>query len=169
MMPSAPTPPDTSASSSLQPGGKGPPWAEQLVRFLDDGLVVPGTRYRVGFDGLLGLLVPGAGDAMTAAGALSLFWLALQRGVPRVVLARMAINIALDATVGAIPILGDLFDFVFKANRRNLHLIERATREPSRRRTAGDYVVVALFGLLILSAVSLPFLLTGLLLAQLLK
>lgn len=154
----------------MQPAeDKAPPWAEQLVRFLDDGIVVPGTRYRIGFDGLVGLLLPGAGDALTATGALSLFWLAVQRDVPRIVLARMAVNIALDATVGAVPILGDLFDFAFKANRRNLRLIERATRVPGRSRTAGDYLFVGLFGLFILSAVSLPFLLMGLLIARLME
>jgi hypothetical protein len=149
---------------------RAPGWSEQLVRFLDDGIVVPGTQYRIGFDGIIGLLVPGAGDAMTAAGALSLLWLAIQRGVPRVVLARMALNVALDALVGSIPIVGDLFDFVWKANRRNLRLIERATLAPApRRKTAGDYLVVGLFALLIVSAVVLPFLLTGLLVAYLLK
>ena len=145
-----------------------PPWAERIVRFLDDGLVVPGTRYRIGYDGVIGLLIPGAGDALTAAGALSLFWLAVQRGVPRVVLARMAVNVAIDAFVGAIPLLGDLFDFAWKANRKNLQLIERAERgKPAR--TAGDYVAVAVFGLLIVSAILLPFLLMGLLIAHLLK
>jgi hypothetical protein len=138
------------------------------VRFLDDGFVVPGTTYRVGFDGIVGLLLPGAGDALTAAGALSLFWVAVQRGVPRVVLARMALNVAIDALVGSIPIVGDLFDFVWKANRKNLRLIERV-QQTERVRTTSDYLVVGLFGLLILSALSLPFLLTGLLIAQLFK
>ena len=138
------------------------------MRFLDDGLVVPGTRYRIGYDGILGLLVPGVGDALTAAGALSLFWLAVQRGVPRVVLARMAGNVAIDAFVGAIPLLGDLFDFAWKSNRRNLQLIERAQLgKPAR--TASDYVFVAAFGLLIVSAILLPFILMGLLIAHLLK
>lgn len=143
-----------------------PRWAERLVRFLDDGIVVPGTSYRIGFDGIIGLLFPAAGDALTAAGALSLFWLAVQRGVPRVVLARMAMNVAIDALVGAVPIVGDLFDFGFKANRRNLKLIERMEAGERVRRPA-DYLVVALFGLLILAAVMLPFVLTALLVSTL--
>jgi hypothetical protein len=145
-----------------------PHWAEQLVRFFDDGIAVPGTRYRVGFDGIIGLLLPVLGDASTAAGALSLLYLAIQRGVPRVVLARMAFNVALDAMVGAVPIVGDLFDFAFKANRRNLRLIERATHAPSRKSTLGDWLVIGLFVLFVISAVALPFLLTGLLIAKLL-
>jgi hypothetical protein len=151
------------------PTTAGPVWAETLVRFLDDGISVPGTKFRIGFDGILGLLLPGAGDAMTAAGALSLFYLAVQRGAPRVVLARMALNVAIDALVGAIPVLGDLFDFGFKANRRNLRLIERVQSGTAHKRTASDYLVVGLFGLLVLSAVTLPFLLTGLLIAYVLK
>ena len=141
----------------------GPPWAEKLVRFLDDGLVVPGTQYRFGFDGILGLLLPGAGDAVTAAGALSLLYLALQRGVPRVVLTRMALNVAIDAIVGAIPIVGDLFDFAYKANRRNLRLLERATQQPTRRKTAADYAIVAVFVMIVASMVVLPLVLMGLL------
>lgn len=145
-----------------------PPWAERVVRFLDDGMTVPGTKYRIGFDGLIGLVLPGAGDAASAVGALSLFWLAVQRGVPRVVLARMALNVALDSLVGAIPVLGDLFDFAWKANRRNLRLIERAESTGMRRRLS-DYLAVIGFGLLILTAISVPFVLTALLLARLLK
>lgn len=142
-----------------------PAWAERLVRFLDDGIVVPGTRFRIGFDGIAGLIFPAAGDALTAAGALSLFWLAVQRGAPRVVLARMALNVAIDAIVGSVPIVGDLFDFGFKANRKNLRLLERAERAPQVRRPS-DYAVVALAGLFILSALALPFVLTGYLIAQ---
>ena len=144
-----------------------PRWAEQLVRFLDDGIAIPGTGYRIGFDGIIGLLLPGAGDALTAAGALSLFWLAVQRGVPRVVLARMALNVAIDALVGAVPIVGDLFDFGWKANRRNLRLIERTTFAPEQK-TPGDYFAVGLFALLIVSAIALPFLIAGLIVTMLL-
>lgn len=144
-----------------------PAWAERLVRFLDDGLRVPGTSFRVGFDGLIGLLFPGAGDAVTAVSALSLFWLALQRGVPRAVLLRMAINVGLDALVGAIPVLGDLFDFGFKSNRKNLRLIERAANQPARPRHLADYLVIALFALVILSVIALPFLVMALLIDKL--
>lgn len=149
----------------MQPELQTPSWAERLVRLLDDGLTVPGTKFRVGLDGIAGLIVPGAGDALGAAGALSIFWLALQRGAPRVVLLRMAINVAIDALVGAVPLLGDLFDFVWKANRRNLRLLERTAVAP-RQRTLGDYAVVALFFVLLLCAIGLPFVVAGVLLAK---
>jgi len=138
-----------------------PHWAERLVRFLDDGLVVPGTKRRIGFDALLGLL-PG-GDAVSAVGALSLFYLAIQRGVPRAVLARMAANVAVDALIGSIPLVGDLFDFGFKANRRNLQLIERVTVPIRRRenggRSLGDYLAYGLVTLMIVGAITVPLLL----------
>lgn len=144
-----------------------PAWAEQLVRFLDDGLVVPGTNLRFGFDGILGLLLPGAGDAVTAVGSLSLFWLALQRGVPRAVLARMLVNVAIDALVGAVPVVGDLFDFAYKSNRRNLRLLERSRQEPTRRKTAGDWLIVALFLSVIATMLVLPLVLLGWVIARL--
>jgi hypothetical protein len=144
----------------------GPAWAEQLVRFLDDGLRLPGTTYRIGCDGIVGLLFPGAGDALAAVGALSLFGLALQRSVPRVVLAHMALNIGIDALIGIVPLVGDLFDFAWKANRKNLRLIEREQAAP-RSRSLVDYLVIGVVGLLIVAVISLPFLLTGLLIAKL--
>lgn len=144
-----------------------PHWAERFVRALDDGIAVPGTRFRIGLDGLIGLIVPSAGDVITAASSLSLFWLALQRGVPKRVLARMALNVALDTAIGAVPVVGDLYDFVWKSNRRNLRLIERAAQAPTRRRSAADYLLFALAGLAIAAAVILPLLLTWWLLAEL--
>ena len=111
-----------------------PDWAERMVRFLDDGFTVPGTKFRVGFDAILGL-VPAVGDVVTTASSVALLWVAWKRELPYPVMARMIGNLAVDAIVGAVPILGDLFDLVFKANRRNLDLIEQYSggrREASR-------------------------------------
>jgi hypothetical protein len=132
-----------------------PLWAERLVRFLDDGFQVPGTRFRIGCDGVIGLVAPLAGDMVAAAAALSLFSVALQRGAPRAVLARMAINVALDALIGAIPLLGDAFDFGFKSNRRNLRLLQRVQEQP-RARALADYLVIGLFLLAVLALIVLP-------------
>jgi hypothetical protein len=129
-----------------------PAWAETLTRWLDDLVRIPGTNIGLGLDGLLGLLLPGAGDAVTGIGSLSLLLLALQRGVPSVVIGRMVINIGIDALVGTIPVVGDVFDFGYKANRRNLELIRRHTEGPPRKPTAGDYALVGLgFALAVLS------------------
>ncbi|HEY6877637.1 MAG TPA: DUF4112 domain-containing protein, partial [Polyangiales bacterium] len=139
-----------------------PDWAEQVVRLLDDGFRVPGTRIRFGFDGLLGLLLPVFGDATSAVGSLSLFWLAIKRDVPRAVLLQMALNVALDVLVGAVPVVGDVFDFGWKANRRNLTLIRAATRAvPERRSKLADYFFIAGIALLVGCAFALPLLLAA--------
>lgn len=149
-----------------------PAWAERWVRLLDDGLRVPGTDYRIGLDGIVGLLLPAAGDALSAVSALSLFYLAYQRGVPYRVLARMLLNVGLDALIGAVPVLGDLFDFAWKANRRNLILIERAQgahADDARSQRGGlvDRLVLGLMLVALLGLVLLPLALSLWLLSKL--
>lgn len=93
-----------------------------LVRLLDDAFRIPGTPWRVGVDGLIGL-VPGVGDLIGAALATYVLKESARLGVGRWTLARMAGNVALDFALGAFPLLGDVFDVAFKANRRNLRLL----------------------------------------------
>lgn len=119
---------------------------------LDSSIPIPGTRFRFGLDSLIGL-VPGVGDL--AGGALSLYIIleSARMGVPRSVLARMGWNVAVDTLVGAVPVLGDLFDAGFKANMRNLALLEGMVREPvESRRSNRRFVLVLSLGLLLLSA-----------------
>ena len=102
----------------------------------------PGTNIRFGFDGIIGL-VPGLGDVL--AGLLSLIiplaaWI---RGVPYVTLVRMAANIGIGVLVGSIPLLGDIFDIAWKANRRNYLLLRRHLGEP-RRHTWRDWTFLLL-------------------------
>lgn len=134
------------------------PWAEKVVRLLDDGLRIPGTELRFGLDGILGLILPGAGDVLTGAGAVSLLFLAVQHRVPTVVIGRMLLNIAIDTLVGSIPIVGDGFDFFWKSNRKNLELIERYRDDPNARPSAVDYVLVGGGVLLVAVSILLPFL-----------
>jgi hypothetical protein len=96
-----------------------------LVRLLDDAFRVPGTRWRVGLDGLIGL-IPGVGDLIGAALSIYVLKESARLGVSRRTLARMAGNIALDFGLGALPLVGDAFDFAFKANRRNLRLLQKS-------------------------------------------
>ncbi|HYD50914.1 MAG TPA: DUF4112 domain-containing protein [Terriglobales bacterium] len=143
-----------------------PHWAERLVRFLDDGLQVPGTTFRVGFDALLGL-IPGIGDLITTTTGLSLVYLAQQRGVPKVVLARMMMNLGIDSLFGAIPVLGDAFDIVFKANRRNLTLLQRYDRAPVEAGVRDTiFVVLVVLGALVV--VMVPFVVAVLLVSAML-
>lgn len=97
-----------------------------LSRFLDSAFRIPGTNYRVGADALTGL-VPGIGDGLSAVVSLYIIYRAYLLGVPYSTLARMLANILLDATLGSVPVLGDLFDAVWKANERNVALVERRT------------------------------------------
>ncbi len=128
-------------------------WAERMVTLLDDRFRIPGTDVRFGLDPIIGILFPGIGDAVTGTGSIGLLALAVRRGVPRVVLWRMVLNIFVDALFGSLPLVGDVFDVAFKANRRNLELI-RAHESPDSKASRWDYVVVALgVGLAIVSIV----------------
>ena len=89
---------------------------------MDTALVIPGTNIRFGADALLGL-VPGGGDLVGAAIGLAIVNEARRLGVPRAVMAKMILNIGLDTLLGCVPLLGDVFDVYFKANRRNAQLV----------------------------------------------
>lgn len=93
-----------------------------VAYWLDDRFRIPVIGWRVGLDGLIGL-VPGIGDVATAAAALWILKEAHRLGVPRRTLARMGFNIGLDTVLGAVPLVGDAFDLAHKANRRNIRLL----------------------------------------------
>lgn len=95
---------------------------DALSRVLDTALVVPGTNIRFGFDALIGL-VPGIGDLITTATSLYLVHEAHKLGAPKHLILRMLGNIALDGIVGAVPLVGDAFDVMFRSNRRNMALL----------------------------------------------
>jgi hypothetical protein len=95
---------------------------DALARLLDTAFVIPGTGIRFGLDALIGL-VPGIGDAITTAMALYVVNEARALGAPRLLIARMLVNVALDGVVGAVPLVGDAFDVAFRANRRNIALL----------------------------------------------
>ena len=129
------------------------------AQLLDSAVSVPGTSYRIGLDPIVGL-VPGVGDLISPLFALAVLWHARDFGVPRIVQLRMVLNVAIDAMVGVVPILGDLFDFAWKANARNLALLERhAAGEP--RGSAGDWLFVAGVTVLVLAIAVLPILFLG--------
>jgi hypothetical protein len=89
---------------------------------MDSSVRLPGG-FRIGVDGLVGL-IPGIGDLATLAVSLSIVALAARAGAGALALARMVANLLVDAAIGAVPIVGDLFDFGFKANLRNAQLME---------------------------------------------
>ncbi|MEQ9440204.1 MAG: DUF4112 domain-containing protein, partial [Cyclobacteriaceae bacterium] len=99
-------------------------WVDRITRMMDSKFRVPGTNFRFGLDPILGL-VPGLGDAASVAVSGSLIYYMARHGVSRKVIIMMLGNVALDAIFGSIPILGNVFDFFFKANQRNVRLLKR--------------------------------------------
>jgi hypothetical protein len=134
------------------------PWAEKLVRGLDDLIRVPGTNIGIGLDPIIGFFLPGAGDFATGAGSVALLFLALKHRIPTMVIGKMILNIAIDTAVGTVPIVGDLFDLLFKSNRRNLDLIEQYRDNPKLKPTTGDYLLVIGGIILAILSVILPML-----------
>lgn len=104
---------------------------EILTRLMDEAFVLPGTNVRVGLDAAIGL-VPGIGDLLSASLSSYLVWEAHRLGAPRLLVARMLGNVAIDAVVGAVPLLGDAFDVLFRANRKNMRLLRRHLEKSGR-------------------------------------
>lgn len=126
---------------------------ERLAWYLDNSLRVPGFNARFGIDGLIGL-IPGVGDTIGALISSVVISEAGRMGAPKVLLLKMAFNIALDALVGTVPVLGDLFDFIWKANQRNVHLLNSYLDSPRETVVASRLFVwglgVVLLGFVIL-------------------
>jgi Domain of unknown function (DUF4112) len=151
-----------SANANASANEAVPPWVRQLVLVMDSAFQIPGTEIRVGLDPILGFLLPGAGDVLGALPSFLIVALATQRSVPPVIVLRMLLNIALDALVGAIPLLGDVFDAAFRSNQMNLALLERHAGA-SRKARFTDYLVVGVAIAVGVSLVLVPILLVALL------
>lgn len=134
-------------------------------RLLDEAYRVPGTRVRFGWDAIAGL-VPGIGDLITGLFGLVILYHAFRMRVPAVIMARMTINLALDLAIGLVPFAGDVADIFWKANTRNLALLERhvALEEPPTR---ADYVFVGAVVSILAGLASAPFVLLALVLRAL--
>jgi len=131
---------------------------------LDSAFRVPGTNLTFGLDPIIGL-IPGLGDLTSPFFAALLLLHAVRMRIPRVVQVRMVINAAIDLVIGLIPVLGDLFDFGWKANVRNLALLERYAH-PESKATRADWIfVLSIIGVLIALAV-IPLIVAAWLLSQ---
>jgi hypothetical protein len=140
----------------MAPDPRGLDALRRWARIFDSAFRIPGTRITFGLDPILGL-IPGLGDVASPVFSLFFLWHGLRLGVPKVVLARMVFNALIDAGVGAIPVVGDVFDFGWKANAWNLALLERHA-VPGRRPTSGDWLVVILCSLAVVTAALVPIL-----------
>jgi hypothetical protein len=161
--PPSPTYPSRSRSESPLHGEVLPPWVRDLVRLMDGAFRIPGTNVRFGLDPILGFFLPGVGDIIGVTPSILLLTLAVRRGVPPVIVLRMLLNVTVDSLIGAVPILGDLFDVVYRSNEKNLALLE-AHWSPERKPRPADYLIVGLAVLIVGALALLPLLLVAVLL-----
>jgi hypothetical protein len=126
---------------------------EAVARWLDYAFALPGG-FRFGVAGIIGL-IPGIGDVFDALVSLYIVIRAIQLGIPRVAIARMLVNVGIEAFAGSVPFIGDLFDIAFKANRRNYQLLKSHLLEP-RRQSAYDWLFLMVTVLLVLASILLP-------------
>jgi Domain of unknown function (DUF4112) len=128
---------------------------EAVARWLDYAFELPGG-FRFGLAGIVGL-IPGIGDILDALVSLYIVYRAVQLGLSRVAITRMMVNIAIEAIAGSVPLVGDLFDVAFKANRRNYQLLRNHLAEP-KRQSAFDWLFLIATALLVIAGVALPVL-----------
>jgi hypothetical protein len=114
-----------------------------LARVLDEAIRIPGTNIRVGLDALLGLL-PGGGDVAGGLFSGLIILQAARSGAPTPVLGRMLANVALDVVLGAIPLIGDVFDVAWRANTRNVRLLEAWRAQPASTKRASALTVTGI-------------------------
>ena len=122
-----------------------------LAKLMDSQFRIPGTSIRFGLDGIIGL-IPGAGDLSTFAISAFMLGHMAKNGASGHVLARLILNVVIDTVIGSIPILGDIFDIAFKANQRNMRLMEKHYVEGRYRGGAWKILVPVLLVLLLLIA-----------------
>lgn len=126
----------------------------RVSRLLDSAFTVPGTAIRFGWDPVLGLL-PWLGDLVSPVFSISVVVTGMQLGIPKVVQARMLLNVLIDAVIGVVPILGDAFDVAWKANDWNMDLLERHAWS-EHAPTPGDWLFVGGVALVMLLAAFIP-------------
>lgn len=140
-----------------------------ISRLLDNAVSIPGTNYGVGIDPLLGLL-PGGGDFISSIVSGYMVVEAARLGLPRESLVRMVTNLILDTLAGTVPVVGDLFDVAWKANARNMELIESHMQSPRESKKADKWFVFLLLaglGLVVVGAATLSITIIALVLNML--
>jgi len=125
--------------------------ARFLAEWLDQRFTIPGTSIKIGLDPLLGL-VPGIGDMIANLGGSAIILIAAQYRLPKIVLLRMGLNVALNAMIGAIPVFGDIFSIWFRSNVKNAHLLDRyaGTEDPVSNFGTWIFVIAVIGGIILL-------------------
>jgi hypothetical protein len=135
-------------------------FAKSLADLLDQRFTIPGTSIRIGLDPIISL-IPGIGDLLANLTGSLILVIATQLGVPKVILARMGVNIAINTVIGAIPLFGDVFSIWFRSNVKNVALLQRYLGRETKRATVNDWLfavvlvtgVLALIGGIVLAGV----------------
>ena len=127
---------------------------DYVAALLDDIFRIPGTKIRFGLDALIGW-VPGIGDAMTGIASFLIVFASWRRGAKGVTLVRMIANVLLETAIGAIPVAGDVFHVVWKANRRNYRLLIREREQPGVN-TRRDWMFLAVLLFAVIAAAVIP-------------
>ncbi|MBD2523506.1 DUF4112 domain-containing protein [Nostoc sp. FACHB-133] len=149
-MPDSPT-----RFSMIEPDAKAPTLKRlrQLSRLLDNVITIPGTKIGFGIDPILGL-IPIGGDFLGVMFSSYIILEAARLGVSRATLGKMVVNVIVDGLVGTVPVLGDFFDFAWRANTNNIKLLEEYLKFPSEQKSADRLFIIALLvGLLLISIV----------------
>ncbi len=142
--------------STIEPDAKAPTLRRlrQLARVLDKAVVIPGTQVGIGLDPIMGL-IPGGGDFLGVMFSSYIVLEAARLGAPQATLGRMVFNIIIDGLVGAVPIIGDFFDFAWTANTNNIKLLEEYLKFPSQRSSADGWFIFGVLAVLLLTAIVL--------------
>jgi hypothetical protein len=127
---------------------------DYLAALLDDIFRIPGTKVRFGLDALIGW-VPAVGDSMTAIASFLIVLASWRRGAKAVTLVRMIANVLLETSIGAIPVIGDVFHVVWKANRRNYRLLIREKEQPGAG-AGRDWMFLGVLLFAVITAVAIP-------------
>src|ERR1700716_829618 len=127
---------------------------DYIAALLDDIFQIPGTKIRFGLDALIGW-IPGIGDAMAGTASFLIVFASWRRGARAITLVRMIANVLLETALGAIPVAGDIFHVVWKANRRNYKLLIREREQPGAN-AKRDWMFLAFILFTALAAVAIP-------------
>ncbi len=126
----------------------------QLSYLLDNAVAIPGTSFRVGADAIIGLL-PFGGDVLVGIISIYIVYRAAKLGLPKATLVRMILNIFIDVVIGAIPMLGDIFDATWKCNTKNVGLLEKHLESPQAGKKADGRFLFFLIAGLVISIIAL--------------
>ena len=121
---------------------------KRLSHNLDEAFTIPGTERKIGIDPIIGL-IPGGGDLIGGALSIYIMHAGIRMGMPRSVIIRMFGNIALEFIIGCIPIIGDLFDAMWKSNQRNVKLIEDSIISEEKNTLFGYFLIGVLIKTLV--------------------